>query len=111
MNAPPRKLSTATQNVVDAHDTDPSDPEGSMLAGADHRAPLYWMMLPASSTAMQKDADTHATDVKAFPGSNRLPEAADPPVHVPASPASSTPAQNVEELQEIAVGVPNESTK
>jgi hypothetical protein len=52
----------------------------------------------------------HDTDVKALPESNWLPDAADPPVHVPASPASSTPAQNDDELHEMAVGVPKEST-
>jgi hypothetical protein len=62
MSAFPLK-STATQNEVDAHETDRRNAPGSMLVGAPHDVPLKATARPSPSTAIQNDADGHDTEV------------------------------------------------
>ncbi len=70
---------TATQNLVDRHDTDTAKPGPGRGVGEAHDDPLKVVKPPFKSVAMQNEGETHETLVSAPDASTTTGEVHDDP--------------------------------
>jgi hypothetical protein len=85
---------TATQNVVDTHDTDTDCGWSNTEVGPNQVEPLYLNANPRASNAMQKVDEVHDTDAKSLVRSIVVGADQVAPFHVTTPPSLSTAAQN-----------------
>src|SRR5690349_16554353 len=102
--------STATQNVVDGHDTLVTAFVPSITTGDDHLVPLKREACPSPSTAMQNVVDGHETLCSWFAGIALTGPDHPAPLYEYTHPSkSATALQNVLDRHAIAVSGLDES--